>query len=166
MKLFPEQKDKRRLAVTAGLLLLAAVLLFAAEALLDNLHGRPLRGDRIHRHRRADAVRRRSPRRQLHAVRRGQRRVRHPSGRRRQRHVFHSRVRGPHLPCARIPEDRRLSGNLCAVQPLRILFAGWNCHRAAGCKGCAQCAAYLRGFLPRADGHGYNGQRTAGRLLL
>ena len=41
MKLFPEQKDKRRLAVTAGLLLLAAVLLFAAEALLDNLHGRP-----------------------------------------------------------------------------------------------------------------------------
>ena len=33
MKLFSEQKDKRRLAVTAGLLLLAAVLLFAAAIL-------------------------------------------------------------------------------------------------------------------------------------
>lgn len=42
MKLFSEQKDKRRLGGSpAGLLLLAAVLLFAAEALLNNLHGRP-----------------------------------------------------------------------------------------------------------------------------
>ena len=41
MRRFGANTDKRRLAVTLGLLLLAAVLLFAAEAVLDNLHGRP-----------------------------------------------------------------------------------------------------------------------------
>lgn len=43
MRRFGANTDKRRLAVTLGLLLLAAVLLFAAEAVLDNLHGRAVR---------------------------------------------------------------------------------------------------------------------------
>lgn len=131
MRRFGANTDKRRLAVTLGLLLLAAVLLFAAEAVLDNLHGRPSgEPERIT----ADALILSGAKAEgdgFSLSGAGSAGVRRHAGGRRQRYVFNLGDGGPHLPRARFAENRRASGGIRPVQSLRVFLAGRDRHRAA-----------------------------------